>query len=184
MEETIEYWKSHAQSCENLVAHYKGICEASLSKIEEQEDLLSKAVIAGLDLIKKCDKAIEEVQNEKLKHLTEYTQVFETATKKINDQRERIDHLENRCKEIRQRHIASLRTFGNRALYEALQMSLIENLRTHDQQDEPYVTVGKKPYTRSQLSKLLEDNTKEGADIIKKIIMLSIDLVRRGKQTI
>lgn len=65
-------------------------------------------------------------------------------------------------------------------LLERLKLTLINDLVSKCN-GKPYLFINGKNYTRSQLAKELTLETEVGLDTLKKMILLSFDMVSRGK---
>ena len=48
-----------------------------------------------------------------------------------------------------------------------------------DELDKPYLTKGRKAYSKRELAKAVEDETEEGNDVIKDVLLLSLDLLSK-----
>lgn len=68
------------------------------------------------------------------------------------------------------------------SLYEKLQKTLTEDLRSHQDQNGKYLTHGEKSISRAELAREIEGNTDFGIELVSDAIMLAIDLIARGKE--
>ena len=63
-----------------------------------------------------------------------------------------------------------------------LKTVVIDKLISNDQNsDEPYMFLNKKKYTRRELANEIQNETKEGIDLLTNMIILAIDLTARQK---
>jgi len=63
-----------------------------------------------------------------------------------------------------------------------LKERIIEYLIKQGNLDEPYIIGGSRSYTRNQIIYEIANDTKIGADFLSNIVILSLDLLSRGKE--
>lgn len=64
-----------------------------------------------------------------------------------------------------------------------LKEKVIEYLVKLDNLDEPYIIKGDKVLTKNQIIYEIFNDTKTGMDFINNLVILSLDLLTRGKET-
>lgn len=65
--------------------------------------------------------------------------------------------------------------------FEALKIALIEHLERHDEKDKPFMFSGGIMYSINDLIQEVKDNTHVATDLMRSMIILTIDLLKRNK---
>lgn len=63
-----------------------------------------------------------------------------------------------------------------------LKNQVISHLRKGDDLDKPYFGKGQKTYSKNDIINEIENNTDDGVEFLKNLVMLSLDLFDRGKE--